>query len=181
GSGEQHRQITFDRFKSVVSFALDSQSIPVLSDLDRGSAGHLRQIKKLGQLGPYLTGLGIDTVLAAENNVVLFVTERKRQRASRCKRVRTRELAPHKMNRAIGSCPEAFNERFARLRRTHRDDDNLPAAKIAEPDGFSERAAVKGIHDVRHAFPDDCVCLWIEPDLGDFGDLFYADDASHLL
>ena len=84
------------------------------------------------------------------------------------------------MDRPIGACRQALDKRFASLWRTHRDNDDFPAAHVPQSNRFGQSSPVEGIHNVGHALPDNRVCFGVEPYLGDFGDLFDADDQPHL-
>src|ERR1041384_2667377 len=83
------------------------------------------------------------------------------------------------MNRAIRTGSEPLDKSFARLRRSHCDDDYFPARKTSQANRFRECPAVKGIHNVGNAFSDYCVCLGIESDLCALRNLFYANRDLH--
>ena len=177
--GHHRRQRHDDGVDAGVRLALDPRHPRAGIDRERAGAGRLREVEQLGELGADLTGLRVDTVAPAQDQVEGLPSQRQRQGARRGQGVGSGEGAIAQVQGPIGSQGQALGQRLARLRRAHGDGHHLAAVLVPQLHRPQQGADVERAHLGPHPLAPERLGLRIELQLRDDRHLFDADGDEH--
>ncbi|MPN01426.1 hypothetical protein SDC9_148635 [bioreactor metagenome] len=182
-NGHDYGQIAGKDVVAVVGILLDD-NLTVFNGYVR-CIGHLTDAKMLRDFGANLSGIAVDRLLAAEDNVEFFsadffkVTDGRSQGVAGGEGIGAAESPVADQIRRIGADGERFFEHRHCLRQTHGNNRYLTAFFILEPQCGLKGECVKRIEDARDTAAHERVGHRINFDLSGVGNLFYTYQNVH--
>ena len=139
------------------------------------------QLEPLGERGPEDGADRLLPLLAEEDEIRLLARDRLREHACRGEQIGAGERVVGDEHGAVGAERERAAQRLGGALRTHRDDDDLAAARgvaLAQP--LLDRVHVEGV-ERKLAGAVETLALRVEaPRRGGLGHLLHADSDLHI-